>query len=103
MLTRKIAVKVGETVERDGFALRICCRLNFSSSPRSGDPARFPLAREWAGGLTPQHPAGALAHLGDDLLAASASISSSVMVLSRGCMVTAMAIDFLPGSMPLPS
>ena len=33
----------------------------------------------------------------------SASISASVMVFSRGCMVTAMAIDFLPGSMPLPS
>jgi hypothetical protein len=37
------------------------------------------------------------------ILAATASISSSVMVLSRGCKVTAMAIDFLPGSMPLPS
>ena len=37
------------------------------------------------------------------ILAASASISASVMVLSRGCIVTAMAIDFLPGSMPLPS
>jgi len=33
----------------------------------------------------------------------SASISASVMVLSRGCIVTAMAIDFLPGSTPLPS
>ena len=37
------------------------------------------------------------------ILAASASISASVMVLSRGCSVTAIAIDFLPGSMPLPS
>ena len=37
------------------------------------------------------------------IFAASASISASVMVLSRGWMVTAMAIDFLPGSMPLPS
>ena len=36
------------------------------------------------------------------ILAASASISASVMVLSRGCSVTAMAIDFLPGSMPWP-
>src|SRR5215510_13347864 len=35
--------------------------------------------------------------------AATASISWSVMVLSRGCSVTAMAIDFLPGSMPAPS
>ena len=32
------------------------------------------------------------------ILAASASISASVMVLSRGCKVTAMAIDFLPSS-----
>ena len=37
------------------------------------------------------------------ILAPSASISGSVMVLSRGCMVTAMAIYFLPGSMPVPS
>ncbi len=37
------------------------------------------------------------------IFAASASISASVMVLSRGWIVTAMAIDFLPGSMPLPS
>src|SRR5579883_763806 len=36
-------------------------------------------------------------------LAATASISSSVMVFSRGCMVTAIAIDFLASSMPLPS
>ena len=37
------------------------------------------------------------------ILAASASISSSVIVRSRGWMVTAIAIDFLPGSMPVPS
>ena len=37
------------------------------------------------------------------ILAATASISWSVMVFSRGCKVTAIAIDFLPGSMPLPS
>ena len=37
------------------------------------------------------------------ILAATASISWSVIVLSRGCSLTAMAIDFLPGSMPLPS
>ena len=37
------------------------------------------------------------------ILPASASISSSVMVFSRGWIVTAMATDFLPGSMPLPS
>ena len=37
------------------------------------------------------------------ILAATASISWSVMVFSRGCRVTAIAIDFLPGSMPLPS
>ena len=37
------------------------------------------------------------------ILPATASISSSVSVLSRGWSVTAMAIDFLPGSMPLPS
>src|SRR5262249_7345491 len=35
--------------------------------------------------------------------AASASISCSVMVLSRGWIVTAMATDFLPASMPWPS
>src|SRR5262245_49796360 len=37
------------------------------------------------------------------IFAPTASISGSVMVLSRGCKVTAMAIDFLPGSMPVPS
>ena len=37
------------------------------------------------------------------IFAATASISSSVMVFSRGCIVTAIASDFLPGSMPLPS
>ena len=37
------------------------------------------------------------------ILAATASISLSVMVFSRGCNVTAMAMDFLPGSMPSPS
>jgi hypothetical protein len=35
--------------------------------------------------------------------AATASISWSVIVFSRGWIVTAMAIDFLSGSMPLPS
>lgn len=35
--------------------------------------------------------------------AATASISSSVSVFSRGCRVTAMASDFLLSSMPLPS
>ena len=35
--------------------------------------------------------------------APTASISSSVMVFSRGCSVTAIAIDFLPASMPVPS
>ena len=37
------------------------------------------------------------------IFAATASISWSVMVFSRGCSVTAMAIDFLPASMPSPS
>jgi hypothetical protein len=37
------------------------------------------------------------------ILAATASISGSVKVFSRGCSVTAMAIDFLSGSMPAPS
>ncbi len=37
------------------------------------------------------------------ILPASASISWSVIVFSRGCSVTDMAIDFLPGSMPAPS
>jgi hypothetical protein len=37
------------------------------------------------------------------IFAATASISWSVSVFSRGWIVTAMAIDFLSGSMPLPS
>jgi hypothetical protein len=37
------------------------------------------------------------------ILPASASISSSVIVFSRGCSVTAMATDFLSASIPLPS
>ena len=37
------------------------------------------------------------------ILAATASISASVSVLSRGCRVTARAIDFLPAGMPVPS
>ena len=37
------------------------------------------------------------------IFAASASISASVMVRSRGCSLTAIAIDFLPGAMPAPS
>lgn len=37
------------------------------------------------------------------ILAASASISASVMVRSRGWRVTAIATDFLPGAMPCPS
>ena len=37
------------------------------------------------------------------IFAAIASISSSVIVFSRGCKVTAIAIDFLPGSMFAPS
>ena len=37
------------------------------------------------------------------IFAATASISWSVRVFSRGWIVTAIAIDFLPSSMPLPS
>src|SRR5262249_30876163 len=37
------------------------------------------------------------------IFAATASISWSVIVFSRGWIVTAMASDFLSGSMPLPS
>lgn len=37
------------------------------------------------------------------ILAAIASISASVRVLSRGCRVTAIAIDFLPGGISPPS
>ena len=37
------------------------------------------------------------------IFAATASISWSVSVFSRGWIVTAMATDFLPASMPLPS
>ena len=37
------------------------------------------------------------------IFAATASISWSVSVFSRGWIVTAMPIDFLPSSMPLPS
>ena len=37
------------------------------------------------------------------IFAATASISWSVKVFSRGWIVTAMATDFLSGSMPLPS
>ena len=37
------------------------------------------------------------------IFAATASISWSVSVFSRGWIVTAIAIDFLSGSMPLPS
>ena len=37
------------------------------------------------------------------ILAATASISWSVRVFSRGWIVTAIATDFLPSSMPLPS
>jgi len=37
------------------------------------------------------------------ILAATASISRSVRVFSRGWIVTAIATDFLPSSMPLPS
>src|SRR5258705_13922508 len=37
------------------------------------------------------------------ILAAPASISWSVRVFSRGWIVTAIAMDFLPSSMPLPS
>src|SRR5438445_763852 len=37
------------------------------------------------------------------IFAATASISWSVRVFSRGCIVTAIATDFLSGSMPLPS
>src|SRR5262245_5509377 len=51
--------------------------------PRSAPPVRLPTSAT--------------------ILAATASISGSVIVLSRGCKVTAMAIDFLSGSMPLPS
>ena len=114
MLTRRIPVTVGETVERDGFAYadllplevapssvvpvartQSCACLGFCERgrspgmtqrclrPRSTPPVRLPTSAT--------------------ILAASASISASVMVFSRGCMVTAMAIDFLPGSMPLPS
>ena len=37
------------------------------------------------------------------ILPATASISASVKVLSRGCKVTPIATDFLPSGMPLPS
>ena len=36
-------------------------------------------------------------------LAATASISTSVRVFSRGCKVTATPTDFLPSGMPTPS
>ncbi len=58
-------------------------RLRACSQARSTPPVRLPTSAT--------------------ILAASASISASVMVLSRGCKVTAIAIDFLPGSMPWPS
>src|SRR5690606_16560342 len=54
-----------------------------TGQPRSVPPLRLPISAT--------------------IFAASASISSSVIVLSRGWMVTAMAMDFLSGSMPLPS
>ena len=53
------------------------------SYPRSAPPVRFDTSAT--------------------IFLATASISSSVMVFSRGCSVTAMATDFLSGSMPLPS
>ena len=83
MLTRKIAVRVGETVERDGFALPDLLPRAAETKPAARRRCACRLRRRscWP----------------------SASISASVMVLSRGCMVTAMAIDFLPASMPLPS
>src|SRR5579883_639209 len=37
------------------------------------------------------------------IFAATASISASVNVRSRGCKVTAMATDFLPAGTPVPS
>ena len=65
-------------------------------------PARRPAIREAAAGYARSTPPVRFA-TSATILAASASISASVMVLSRGCKVTAIAIDFFPGSMPVPS
>ncbi len=107
MFSRRIEVRVG----RDRRARRICLRgfaagLAVTARPReSGDPSRWIPACAGMSGACGYAPARRRfsCDLGDDLGCPSASISASVMVFSRGCMVTAMAIDFLPGSMPLPS
>ena len=72
MFKRPIRVDVGETVEREGFAY---ADLLSSPKPRSVPPVRLVTSAT--------------------ILPASASISSSVIVFSRGWIVTAMAIGFL--------
>ena len=118
MFSRRIDVTVGETIERDGFAYT-------DLTPEGGGVAH----RADAGGALIGEPRPDAARCAAPTLQAPrkrgtdqprstppvrfdtsatiflpvASISSSVIVFSRGCKVTAIAIDFLPGSMPLPS
>ncbi len=62
------------------------------------------IARDEAGsGHHPRNTPPVLFVTSATILAPTASISWSVMVFSRGWIVTAIAIDFLPSSMPLPS
>ena len=120
MLSRKIAVSVGETVERDGFAFARSAGgqsiLSVGDGPARAERAKGgpgPLTRSprsrshYRGGngrrIVPLNTPPVRFETSATMRWPSASISASVMVLSRGCMVTAMAIDFLPGSMPLPS
>ena len=61
--------------------------------------------RRWASlsSSPPQHAAGALADLGDDLGRRAPRSPRRSWSCRAAASVTAMAIDFLPGSMPLPS
>ena len=75
-----------------------------SNAPSPGSLVRHPPAKgEGLRAFSPAAPRRSSSHTSPTILAETASISTSVSVFSVGCRVTAMATDFLSGSMPVPS
>ena len=105
-----------------GSAIELASGMKISAEPKPENPRANPETRATAqiaiAALTPtsggMSAAGFMRHqarkvppvffvTSATIFAATASISWSVRVFSRGWIVTAIATDFLSGSMPLPS
>ena len=105
-----------------GSAIELASGMKISAEPNPENPRAVPetkataqiaiaALRPTSAGMRPQGSCGIMPAsvppvffvTSATIFAATASISWSVSVFSRGWIVTAIAIDFLSGSMPLPS